>query len=136
MHLLLDALPEFLGALGSAAVIGMLLRCGRRVRRLTHHGTGTAASPHVGGGTRAGTDAGAYGSERRGTDLAKARRYTLLDTVTDNGLPVQVTTTRPVGTLIAQTLNGEEQRFELTNVRLHDGTFAAEPIGRCRSPRR
>ncbi|SCF61305.1 hypothetical protein GA0115260_100293 [Streptomyces sp. MnatMP-M27] len=97
--------------------------------------TGTAASPRVGGGTRAGTDAGDRGPERRGTDLAKARRYTLLDTVTDNGLPIQVTTTRPVGTLIAQTLNGQEQRFELTNVRLHDGTFAAEPIDRCRSPR-
>ncbi|MFG2586382.1 hypothetical protein [Streptomyces malaysiensis] len=134
MHLLLDALPEFLGALGSAAVIGMLLRCGRRLRRLPCQGTHTAA-PRAGDGIRAGTDAGACGPERRGIDLAKVRRYTLLDTVTDDGLPVQVTTTRPVGTLITQTLTGQEQHFELTNVRLHDGTFAAEPIDRCRSPR-
>jgi hypothetical protein len=132
MHFLLDALPEFLGALGSAAVIGMLLRCGRRVRSLTR-GTDTAA-PHVGGCTRAEADAGARGPECRGAGLAKARRYTLLDTVTDDGLPIQVTTTRPVGTLITHTFTGQERHFELTNVRLHDGTFAAEAIARCRSP--
>jgi len=135
MHILLDALPEFLGALGSAAVIGMLLRCGRRVRRLTRHGR-DAAAPRVGGGTRAETDAGARGGpERRGMDLVKARRYTLLDAVTDDGLPIQVTTTRPAGTLITHTLTGQERHFELTNVRLYDGTFAAEPTDRCRSPR-
>lgn len=73
----------------------------------------------------------ALGPECRGVDLAKARRYTLLDTVTGDGLPVQVTTTRPMGMLITQTLNGRQRWFELTNVRLHDGTFAAEPIDRC-----
>lgn len=122
MHFLFAALPEFLGALGSAAVIGMLLWCGRRVRSLTRHGTATAAPP-IGNV--------ALGPDRRGIDLAKVRRYTLLDTATDNGLPIQVTTTRPAGTLITQALNGQERRFELTDVRLHDGTFAAEPIDRC-----
>ncbi|MFC9219359.1 hypothetical protein ACFT8W_00825 [Streptomyces hygroscopicus] len=132
MHVLLDALPEFLGALGSAAVIGMLLR---RVRRLTRQGTRTAAPP-AGDGIRAETDAGAYGPERRGIALAKARRYTLRDAVTDDSFAIQVMTIRPVGTLITQTLTGQEQHFELTDVGLSDGTFAAEPIDRCRLQKR
>ncbi|MBL1120476.1 hypothetical protein JK364_50530 [Streptomyces sp. 110] len=67
-------------------------------------------------------------------ELGNAQRFDRSLDMWERNVPV--TTTRPVGTLIAQTLNGQEQWFELTNVRLHDGTFAAEPIDRCRSPRR
>ncbi|MFI1285154.1 hypothetical protein ACH4U5_31095 [Streptomyces sp. NPDC020858] len=52
------------------------------------------------------------------------RRYTLLRT---SG-PGQYDTTRPGGTVITHHIDGRTQRFELTDVPLGDGTYAAEPI--------
>ncbi|WP_216353435.1 hypothetical protein [Streptomyces sp. JHA26] len=51
------------------------------------------------------------------------RRYTLLRT------PGQYETTRPAGTVITRQVDGQPQYFELTDVPLGDGTFAAEPLG-------
>lgn len=56
------------------------------------------------------------------------RRYTLLRTTGPNGVPAQYDTTRPPGTVITHPVNGHPQRFELTDVPLGDGTFAAEPF--------
>ncbi|MFC9295770.1 hypothetical protein ACFTWH_10830 [Streptomyces sp. NPDC057011] len=52
------------------------------------------------------------------------RRYTLLRT---SG-PGQYDTTRPSGTVITHHIDGRTQRFELTDVPLGDGTYAAEPV--------
>ncbi|WP_405438486.1 hypothetical protein OG373_13785 [Streptomyces avidinii] len=52
------------------------------------------------------------------------RRYTLLRTCG----PGQYDTTRPSGTVITHHIDGRTQRFELTDVALGDGTYAAEPI--------
>jgi hypothetical protein len=38
--------------------------------------------------------------------------------------------TRPAGTTITWIANGQPERFELTDVLLHDNTFAAEPLDR------
>ncbi|MFD3700067.1 hypothetical protein ACFWUZ_28760 [Streptomyces sp. NPDC058646] len=52
------------------------------------------------------------------------RRYTLLRT---SG-PGRYDTTRPGGTVITHHVDGRTQRFELTDVPLGDGTYAAEPV--------
>lgn len=57
------------------------------------------------------------------------RRYTLLRTVGPDGAPDHYETTRPPGTVIThRVVGGHPQRFELTDVPLGDGTFAAEPL--------
>jgi hypothetical protein len=43
---------------------------------------------------------------------------------------VQITSTRPVGAVITHVVGGRTGRFELTGVRLYDGTYAAEPLDR------
>lgn len=56
------------------------------------------------------------------------RRYTLLRTVGPDGGPDRYETTRPTGTVITHRVDSRPQRFELTDVPLGDGTFAAEPL--------
>ncbi|MGC4986656.1 hypothetical protein ACLQ18_39705 [Streptomyces sp. DT193] len=58
----------------------------------------------------------------------KARRYTLLGVVICMGHPMQITTTRLVGSVITRAVAGREMRFELTTATLYDGSFAAEPV--------
>ncbi|MCF1593364.1 hypothetical protein [Streptomyces muensis] len=94
MSLLVDSLPEFLGALGATGVAGGVVWFFRWRRK------------------------------------NRARSYTVLNTVGTNGNPVQHLTTRPPGTVITLEVNGRRERFELTDVRLPDGTFAAEPVDR------
>lgn len=61
---------------------------------------------------------------------ARARLYTLLNTAAQDGSPVQHLTTRPPGTVITLKVNGHRERYELTDVRLPDRTYAAEPLDR------
>ncbi|MFE7779229.1 hypothetical protein ACFU5O_36250 [Streptomyces sp. NPDC057445] len=62
--------------------------------------------------------------------MPQLRRYTLLGTVTADGSPAQVTSTRPAGTIITYRVSDCAERFELTDFLLYDGTFAAEPLDR------
>ncbi|MFF1764688.1 hypothetical protein [Streptomyces sp. NPDC058249] len=63
-----------------------------------------------------------------GRRRARYRRYTLLGTVGTDGHPMQHATTRPPGTVIRVMVDGHRERFELTNVKVPDGTYAAEPM--------
>ncbi|MEU9413306.1 hypothetical protein AB0E08_47515, partial [Streptomyces sp. NPDC048281] len=58
------------------------------------------------------------------------RRYTLLGTADRKGEPIQAMSTRPAGSVLLWPAGSRPERFELIDVRLHDGTFAAEPVGR------
>ncbi|MDQ0710565.1 hypothetical protein QFZ55_000017 [Streptomyces luteogriseus] len=50
--------------------------------------------------------------------------------MTADGQPMQVTSTRPAGTVITRQVDGRIERFELTEVLRYDGTHAAEPLDR------
>ncbi|MFI1681505.1 hypothetical protein [Streptomyces sp. NPDC020607] len=69
-----------------------------------------------------------------GTWLIRHRRkirlrcYTLLGTVGADGNPAQIVTTRRPGSVINVDAGGRRQRFELTDARLPDDTYAAEPM--------
>ncbi|MFE5124987.1 MULTISPECIES: hypothetical protein [Streptomyces] len=57
------------------------------------------------------------------------RRYTLLRTAGAHGSPEQYETTWPTGTVITHRVDGRHsRRFELTDVPLGNGTYAAEPL--------
>ena len=59
----------------------------------------------------------------------EVRQYTLLRTGGRDGTPLRYATTRRTG-VIKREVDGHEERFELTKVRLYDGTYAAEPLDR------
>lgn len=154
MSLILDSLPEFFGALGSACVaaggawgirwavrrrdarlrrytlLGTVAADGNPVQHTTTHPAGASVTVNVNGAQEAFelTDVqledGTYAAE----PVHRLRRYTLLGTVAADGNPVQHPTTRPAGTTITREINGVRERFELTNALLHDGTYAAEPM--------
>ncbi|MET8218078.1 hypothetical protein [Streptomyces hirsutus] len=110
MSLLTDALPGLLSAIGAAGVIALASAARRRLlprRPRTAQGAGTAVASD---GPRV------------------LRCYTLLRTVGPDGAPDQYETTRPTGTVITHRVDSRPQRFELTDVPLGDGTFAAEPL--------
>ncbi|WP_395575763.1 hypothetical protein [Streptomyces sp. BK79] len=58
----------------------------------------------------------------------RVRHFTLLRTEGADGAPVGYETTRPSGTKIARWVGGRQRLFELTDVQLEDGTYAAEPL--------
>ncbi|AQS66866.1 hypothetical protein [Streptomyces pactum] len=58
----------------------------------------------------------------------RVRRFTLLRTEEADGRPVRYETTRPTGTKITPWVSGRQRLFELTDVQLEDGTYAAEPL--------
>lgn len=121
MNILIEALPELLGALGSAAVVGAVVWGCRRWRRQN-----TAAPPTEPTNEK-------LTAAQTGTWVPQPvmiRRYTLLGTTANDGCPVQLMSTRPPGTLIIWPGRDRPERFELTGVRLYDGTFAAEPVDR------
>ncbi|RPF24724.1 hypothetical protein [Streptomyces sp. TLI_185] len=60
----------------------------------------------------------------------RPRRYTLLNSAAPDGSPIVHLTTRRAGTIIRRDVGRGPERFELTNVQLPDGTYAAEPIDR------
>ncbi|MFJ5049285.1 hypothetical protein [Streptomyces sp. NPDC088719] len=72
------------------------------------------------------------GEGEAGTPVGGARslrRYTLLRTTGAHGSPEQYETTWPTGTVITHRVDGlHPRRFELTDVPLGDGTYAAEPL--------
>ncbi|MFB6842123.1 hypothetical protein [Streptomyces sp. NPDC056361] len=117
MNLLRDILPEFLAALGAAATIALVTAVVRSIRARR---TSTSSLPSA---PITPTD----GETTPGTTI---HHFTLLGTTDTNGDPVKLTTTRPAGTTITYRADGGTERFQLTSARLHDGTFAAEPIDR------
>ncbi|MCX5318085.1 hypothetical protein [Streptomyces sp. NBC_00154] len=122
MDIFTNALPEFLGALGSAGAAGSVMWCFRawhRRRARDCPATGPAPTEFIGG--QAGPAARRY---------ATIRHYTLLGTSAADGSPIQLPSTRPAGTVIVWPVGARQERFELTDVRLYDGTFAAEPVDR------
>ncbi|MER6611184.1 hypothetical protein ABT282_36230 [Streptomyces sp. NPDC000927] len=129
MDILTDALPEFLGALGSAGAVGTVMWCFRAWRRRAR-GPATGPAPTSPTGEFIG-DQAAPADQRNAT----ARRYTLLGTLTEDGSPIQLTSTRPAGTVIVWPIGDSRERFELTDVQLYDGTFAAEPVNRYETAR-
>ncbi|MFC7936508.1 hypothetical protein ACFU2J_09785 [Streptomyces sp. NPDC057387] len=58
----------------------------------------------------------------------RVRHFTLLRTEGADGRPVQYETTRPTGTKITPWVDGRQRLYELTDVRLEDGSYAAEPL--------
>ncbi|GAA2607334.1 hypothetical protein [Streptomyces lienomycini] len=110
MPLLIDALPDLLGALGATCVIAFTSAAWRRLSsrrpRSAHRGAPVTAL-----------------DGRR-----MLRRYTLLRAGGPDGDPVTYETTRPAGTIITRQVDGHPRYFELTDVPLGDGTFAAEPL--------
>ncbi|MFG3348759.1 hypothetical protein ACGF1Z_27335 [Streptomyces sp. NPDC048018] len=56
--------------------------------------------------------------------------YTLIGTRAPDGLVVQLASSRPAGAVITwqELATDRRQRFELTDVVLSDGTYAAEPL--------
>lgn len=58
----------------------------------------------------------------------RVRHYTLLRTLGSDGRPVQYLTTRPPGSVITHSIQGRPRDFELTDLPLGDGTYAAEPL--------
>lgn len=62
--------------------------------------------------------------------MTTLRRYTLLGATTGDGTPTRLLSTRPAGSIVAHHVDGRTERFELTDVPMHDGTFAAEPLDR------
>jgi hypothetical protein len=69
---------------------------------------------------------GWYAKRRRNT----LRRYTLLNSVDADGIPVLHVTTRGPGTIIRRDVGRGLERFELTDVQLPDGMYVAEPMDR------
>jgi hypothetical protein len=110
MSLLTDALPGLLSTTGAAGLIALASATQRRL---------SSRSPRP----AQGVAADAVLDEPR-----TLRRYTLLRTSGPDGAPEQYETTRPTGTVITHRVAGRPQRFELTDVPLSDGTFAAEPF--------
>ncbi|PNG21891.1 hypothetical protein [Streptomyces cahuitamycinicus] len=66
----------------------------------------------------------------RGTqpEPPRIRHFTLLRTEAADGTPVRYETTRPTGTKITPWVDGRQRLYELTDVQLEDGTYAAEPL--------
>ncbi|MFI8265577.1 hypothetical protein [Streptomyces sp. NPDC085665] len=60
----------------------------------------------------------------------QARRYTLLDTLGEDGQPQHLVSTRPAGTIVTRNAESGPERFELTDAVLPDGSYAAEPLHR------
>ncbi|MFD5299534.1 hypothetical protein ACFWJU_30565 [Streptomyces mutabilis] len=60
----------------------------------------------------------------------RVRCFTLLRTEGVDGTPVRYETTRPSGTKITPWVDGRQRLYELTDVQLEDGTYAAEPLDR------
>ncbi|MER6151325.1 hypothetical protein [Streptomyces hirsutus] len=58
----------------------------------------------------------------------RVRHFTLLRTEGADGTPVRYETTRPTGTKITPWVDGRQRLYELTDVQLEDGTYAAEPL--------
>ncbi|MGC0387040.1 hypothetical protein [Streptomyces sp. SAI-129] len=58
----------------------------------------------------------------------RVRHFTLLRTESADGAPVRYETTRPTGTKIARWVEGRQRLYELTDVQLEDGSYAAEPL--------
>ncbi|WP_326655975.1 hypothetical protein [Streptomyces anthocyanicus] len=58
----------------------------------------------------------------------RVRHFILLRTEGVDGTPVRYETTRPAGTKITPWVDGRQRLFELTDVQLEDGTYAAEPL--------
>ncbi|MGW4823470.1 hypothetical protein ACWEP4_32095 [Streptomyces sp. NPDC004227] len=74
-------------------------------------------------------EAGESGESVPGGGARTLRCYTLLRTAGAHGCPEQYETTWPTGTVITHRVDGgRPQRFELTDVPLGDGTYAAEPL--------
>jgi hypothetical protein len=108
MSLLTDAVSGLLSATVATAVIALVSAAWRRLSsRRTARRTAVDAAPC---GTR------------------MLRRYTLLRSTGPDGTPYRYETTRPTGTVITHRVDGLSQCFELTDVPLGDGTFAAEPL--------
>ncbi|MFG2630377.1 hypothetical protein [Streptomyces sp. NPDC048473] len=130
MNIFTDALPEFLGALGSAGAVGTVMWCfrgwhRRRARDCPAPGPAPVSHAEFVGGQAAPAARG----------YATVRRYTLLGTSAEDGSPIQLASTRSAGTVIVWPVGARQERFELTDVRLYDGTFAAEPVDRYETAR-
>ncbi|MFD7498979.1 hypothetical protein ACFV8T_43065 [Streptomyces sp. NPDC059832] len=128
MDILTEALPEFLGALGSAGAVGTVMWCFRAWRRRAR---GPATGPAPTSPSESIGDQATSAAQRNAT----VRRYTLLGTLTEDGSPIQLASTRTAGAVIVWPVGDRQERFEFTDVQLYDGTFAAEPTDRYETAR-
>ncbi|MFH8533485.1 hypothetical protein ACH4GE_34295 [Streptomyces tendae] len=61
-------------------------------------------------------------------ELLRVRRFTLLRAESADGTPVRYETTRPTGTRVTPWVDGRQRLYELTDVQLEDGSYAAESL--------
>ncbi|MFF2305969.1 hypothetical protein ACFVVP_26105 [Streptomyces sp. NPDC058128] len=106
MSLVTDALPGALSTLAATGVITLATAACTRLRARRASAATTAATE----------------AQRQ------LRRYTLLRTTGPDGTPVYYASTRPPGTVVTHPVDGHPQPFELTDIPLGDGTYAAEPL--------
>lgn len=117
MKIFVESLPELLGALGAAGVLGALAWCcGLWRRRYGSRHVCAAPEPIP----RSELDA----------QCRAIRRYTLLGTASGEAGAVQVMSTRLAGAILVWPVGDRPVRFELTDAQLFDGSFAAEPVDR------
>ncbi|MFE4547949.1 hypothetical protein [Streptomyces sp. NPDC056785] len=117
MKIFVESLPELFGALGSAGVLGALAWCCGLWRR-SHGSRHACAAPE------------AIPRWELDAQCRAIRKYTLLGTASGDGGAVQVMSTRLAGAILVWPVGDRQERFELTDVQLFDGSFAAEPVDR------
>ncbi|CAL9651790.1 hypothetical protein [Streptomyces sp. enrichment culture] len=110
MQILVESLPELLGALGSTGLISAATWYISRRRHRTARSAEQRPTPSQGMGHR------------------RIRTYTLLGTGGREGAPIRVMSTRTAGAVLLWPTGGRQERFELTDCLLSDGTYAAEPV--------
>lgn len=71
---------------------------------------------------------GLYRRRSATVEPPRVRQFTLLRTQDADGSTVRYETTQPPGTKIQPWVGGHQRLYELTGVRLEDGTYAAEPL--------
>ncbi|RLU80186.1 hypothetical protein CTZ27_35690 [Streptomyces griseocarneus] len=91
---------------------------------------GTALGQGLVAGVLIAAAAAMWLSRRRAVpaEPPRVRHFTLLRTENADGSPVRYETTLPTGTKITPWVGGRQRLYELTNVQLENGTYAAEPL--------
>jgi hypothetical protein len=109
-----ESVPHIIGGLVVAVILGLVTFTARQVRRRRPQpgdvATDTARPVNI-------------------ATTTTVRTYVLLTTEAADGRPVRIDSTRTAGNVITYPVRGRAEQFLLTDARLHDGNYAAEPLG-------
>ncbi|WP_331734460.1 MULTISPECIES: hypothetical protein [unclassified Streptomyces] len=118
------------GEVSGVDLARVALRAAREAARM--NGTGQKAKKRP----RAATMVRRDGREPMGLGTAIGTLVaSLLGTLTEDGSPIQLASTRTAGAVIVWPVGDRQERFEFTDVQLYDGTFTAEPTDRYETAR-